>query len=140
MNIIINNTQKAELFAHLFQHIKLFTEQINICFESERMYIQTMDNSRISILEIVIPKDWFHEYTVTESITIGINVNIFYRVLNSREKAQQLRISLTDKDTDKLQVFLTGESKDEFNFKHQTTLAYYFNNATWYRLSLFAII
>jgi proliferating cell nuclear antigen PCNA len=108
---------KADSFAHLFQHLKLFTEHLNINFESERVYIQAMDNSRVSILEITIPKDWFSEYTVKEPVTIGINVNIFYRVLNSREKSQQLRISLENKETDKLQIFLTGTNPEEFN-KH----------------------
>ena len=117
MNIIINNIQKCELFAQIFQHIKLFTEQLNINFESERMYVQAMDNSRVSILEIVIPNDWFDEYTVSQPITIGINVNIFYRVLNSREKSQKIKISLNNRDTDKLEVSLTGDNKEEFN-KH----------------------
>lgn len=117
MNIYIRNTQKAELFAQLFQHMKLFTEHINIHFEQERMFIQTMDQSRVSILELVIPKEWFDEYDVKEPVTMGISVNIMYRVLNSREKTQQLHISLMNKDTDKLQIFLTGENKEEFN-KH----------------------
>ena len=76
-----------------------------------------MDNSRVSILEIVIPNDWFDEYTVSQPITIGINVNIFYRVLNSREKSQKIKISLNNRDTDKLEVSLTGDNKEEFN-KH----------------------
>lgn len=117
MNLIISNIQKAEIFANLFQHIKLFTEQVNINFESERMYVQAMDNSRVSILEIVIPKDWFDEYNIAVSTTIGINVITFYRVLNSREKTQQIKISLNNRDTDKLEIFLTGENKEEFN-KH----------------------
>ena len=117
MNIIINTPQKAECFAFLFQHIKMFTDHINIMFEKERLYIQAMDTSRVSILEINIPNDWFDTYEVETSTTIGINANILFRVLNAREKTQNVQIVYKDGDNDKLVIHFTGENKEEFN-KH----------------------
>jgi len=52
MNIIIRNPQKAECFSALFQHIHMFTDHINIIFEKEKMYLQSMDSSKVSIFEI----------------------------------------------------------------------------------------
>jgi|Transcript_23211 hypothetical protein len=63
MDISINNITKVGIFATLFQNMKLFTDQINIDCNEERMYIQTMDNCKISILEITIPKSWFCSYS-----------------------------------------------------------------------------
>ena len=56
MNIVINNPQKADSFASLFQHIKLFSEHVNVMFEKERVYLQSMDTSRVSIFEIELSK------------------------------------------------------------------------------------
>jgi hypothetical protein len=66
LNIVIQNPLKAELFTILFQHMKVFAEHINIIFESERMFIQSMDNSRISIFEVSLPKYWFDKYELLE--------------------------------------------------------------------------
>ena len=78
MNIAITNLQKADCFASIFQHIKLLTDNINIMFEEERMYLQCMDSARVSIFEITIPKTWFDEYThsVPGGKTIGISSSI----------------------------------------------------------------
>ena len=82
MKIIINNMQKADCFAALFQHIKLMTDNINMMFEHDRLYVQSMDSARVSIFEIIIPSTWFDEYTVNESVNLGINSSILYKILN----------------------------------------------------------
>ena len=74
-----------------------------------------MDNSRVSILEINIPSEWFDVYEITAGITIGINASIFYRVLNSREKSQILQIKYKNENNDKLNIHFTSENKDEFD-------------------------
>jgi len=124
MNIIINSPQKSECFAFLFQHIKVFTDHINMMFENERMYIQAMDNSRVSILEIIIPKDWFDTYEITNSsgITLGLNANILFRVLNAREKTQTLKMVYNNDSNDKLSIHFTGDNKDEFDKRFEISL------------------
>lgn len=119
MNIVIQNTQKSECFASIFQHIKAFTEQINIFFESDKMYIQSMDGSRVSIFEITIPAAWFDTYenTLGSTVKIGISAPILHRILNSREKSQQTNIVYTQSDEDRLFVHFTGVNKSEFD-KH----------------------
>lgn len=109
MNIIINNSQKAECFAGIFQHIKLFTEQINILFEKERMYIQAMDSSRISIFEITLPKEWFdlYEHTSDAPFNIGINSSIMFRVLNARDKSQKINLVFDNIQNEKLEIHFT---------------------------------
>ncbi len=55
MNILLQQPQKAEQFALLFQHVKSFTDHINIVFFQEYMYVQCMDTSHVSIMEITLP-------------------------------------------------------------------------------------
>ena len=119
MNIIINNSQKADMFAMLFQHIKVFTEYINIIIEKDKMYIQSMDTSRVSIFEINLPAEWFDEFILTHNtnIVLGVSSSIMYRILNSRDKNQLIQLIYLADDLDKLIINYTGENKTEFE-KH----------------------
>ena len=119
MNIQITNPYRAEIFCNLFQHIKLFTDYVNITFKKNNMYLQTMDNSRISIFEIFLPSDWFNTYNYNseEDITIGINANILFKVLNTRDKQQVLDIIFNHNQSDLLSIHFTSEDKSNFD-KH----------------------
>lgn len=123
MNIVINDLAKADTFAAIFQHIKLMTESINILFENERMYIQSIDSSRISIFEIELPKTWFSEYTksTTSTITLGVRVSVLYKILNSREKMQNINISYED-NSDALDIHFYSETKMEFDKRFEIPL------------------
>lgn len=119
MNIVINNAFRADCFASIFQHIKVFTEHVNILLDKDKMYIQTMDRSKVSIIEITIPADWFDEYTHTsnQTLTLGVTSSILYRILNAREKSQKINIVFDEQEVDKLTVHFTGDCKTEFD-KH----------------------
>ena len=116
MKININNLTKVEVFATIFQNLKLFAEHVNIDCNEERMYIQTMDNSKISILEINIPKSWFCSYSCPKPVTIGVNSNIFHKILSSRDKIQTMEILYNDDDEeDKLFVHMESSIKTVFD-------------------------
>jgi proliferating cell nuclear antigen len=123
MNIAINDLAKADTFASIFQHIKLMTETINILFENERMYVQSIDSSRISIIEIELPNTWFSEYTKTtpSTITLGIRVSVLYKILNSREKMQNININY-EENSDVLDIHFFSESKMEFDKRFEIPL------------------
>ena len=118
MNIYITDISKADIFTGLFQHIKAFTEQVNIMFEKDRMYIQTMDGAHVSIIEMDLPSSWFdtYDHKSANTITLGINSTGLYKVLNAREKTQTIHIEYKDK-ADVLHVHFTSENRAEFD-KH----------------------
>ena len=117
MDVKINNLLNADTFTSLFQHIKLFTEHVNITFTDDKMYLQTMDSSRVSIVEINLPKLWFDEYEMKDcSVTMGIQANVLFKVLNSRDKDQIIHLEY-EKDSDKLYIHFTSENKQSFD-KH----------------------
>jgi proliferating cell nuclear antigen PCNA len=91
MIIELHTPSKADSFAGLFQHIKLFTEHINILFMSDKMFVQGMDSSRVSIFEIYLPVAWFDKYELTEDVTLGIQINVLNKVMATRDKAQMMR-------------------------------------------------
>jgi proliferating cell nuclear antigen len=109
MKIIIDNAVKSEYFTTIFQHIRNFTDFINILFRPDGMHIQTMDNAHVSILELSMPKEWFSIYECDEDQTLGINVSILHKILATKDKSQILNIVYdTDADSDKLQLHFTN--------------------------------
>ena len=118
MEFTITNPKKAGLFASLFQHIKTLSEHINIHFETERMYMQAMDSSQVSILEIVVPKDWFDSYKITgDSTTIlGVRAATLFTVLSVRAANQQIKVVFKgESESDKLFVYFTGDEGGVFD-------------------------
>jgi len=89
MNITINNTGKAELFGLLFQHVRLFTEHVNVTFDKEKMFMQSMDSARVSVFELSLPATWFdsYEHTGASAITLGIPATMLFKILNTRDKS-----------------------------------------------------
>lgn len=115
MDITIDKNARVEIFTILFQHMKLFTENMNIHFREEEMFIQTMDNSHVSILEFRLPKTWFSSYHVDETIIVGVNTNILFKVLNTHEKSHQLNLKLDNKNSDKMEIHLVSNDADVFD-------------------------
>jgi proliferating cell nuclear antigen len=106
MNISITQPQKAEQFAMLFQHVKAFTDHINIMFGKDRMFVQCMDTSHVSIMELYLPATWFCQYdnVLDDGITLGVSSSMLFKILNSREKTQVIEIAYTQEENDKLFV------------------------------------
>lgn len=116
MDITIKDPQKSDYFALIFQHIKLFSEHINIIFKEEYLYVQAMDSSRVSIVEIKLVSSWFDEYKYTEDMVVGINTVLFYKILNSRDKNQMIQIEYS-KEEEKIFIHFTSNDSREFD-KH----------------------
>ena len=112
MEIQINDIQKGDCFAAIFQHIKLLTEHINIMFEKNRMYIQAMDSAHVSIFEIFIPNTWFDVYTLPDdiSITLGVNSIIMFKILNSRDKSQTIKLTYVSETDDRLVIYMASDN------------------------------
>lgn len=112
----ITNLQRADSFVALFQHVKLFSEHINIIFSDEKMYIQCMDSSKVSVFEICLPKEWFDSYALTNnaSVTIGISSNMLFKVLNTRDKKQEMRFSF-ESDADSILIEFNCDDKNIYD-------------------------
>lgn len=109
MEITIENPN-TELFTSIFKDIRIFTENINISFESERLYIQSMDTAHVILFEIILLRKWFSKYEVSTPVTLGLNATTLYQILNTREKSQKIHIQYTTAD-DKLSVHFNSDAK-----------------------------
>jgi len=99
--------------------MKLFSENINICFNENQLFIQAMDSSHISIIEIKIPSTWFdkYEYTNNPNITIGVNTVILFKILSTRDKSQSIQLQYNTENGDILFIHYQSENKAVFD-KH----------------------
>ena len=125
MNIVIRNPQKAECFSALFQHIRLFTEHINIMFEKDKMFLQSMDSSKVSIFEINLPSTWFdvYEHNNVSAIPIGVNSIMLFKILNTRDKTQEMQLLYDAVEDDaKLYINFTSDNKTIFDKKFELPL------------------
>ena len=123
MNITINSTGKAEIFGLLFQYIRLFTEHINVTFDKEKMFMQSMDSARVSVFELSLPSTWFDEYehNSAASITLGIPATMLFKILNTRDKSQNIQI-IYKEDDDKLFVNFSSNNTSIFNKRFELPL------------------
>ena len=123
MNITINSTGKAEIFGLLFQHIRLFTEHVNITFDNEKMFMQSMDSARVSVFELTLPSTWFDNYkhTGSSAITLGIPATVLFKILNTRDKEQDTEIIYIEND-DKLFVNFSSNNTSIFNKRFELPL------------------
>ena len=91
MKIEISNLQKCETFVALFQHLKQFTDCVNVMFTETEMFIQSMDTGRVLVFEIRLPKEWFDVYESGYGSTIiGVHTSMFYKIMNIRDKTQEI--------------------------------------------------
>jgi len=109
MELIIRNSDRADRFAAIFQHIKLFTERVAICCSSTHMKMQCMDNAHVAILELSLPASWFDVYTLSGDgdVRLGFNATYLHRILSSRDKDQQIHLVHSLEDADRLLIHLT---------------------------------
>jgi len=119
MNVTLSTPTKSEIFCSMFQNMKAFTEHVNIMFEKDRMYLQSMDSARVSIFEYNIPSTWFDKYSHTNNsaIPIGINSTLLFKILNTRDKAQIIELMFDPEQSDKLFISFTSTNKAIFD-KH----------------------
>ena len=64
MEVVIRSSEKVKKLAHLFHHLKNIINDVNINFTEDQMYIQGMDASHASLIEVQIKQEWFDEYKI----------------------------------------------------------------------------
>ena len=98
MKLSIENKSKLEMFVALFQLLKNWSSQLNLQFEPDQLYIQTMDKSHICLSNIVIKASWFNEYFVEEATNISLDTGSFATMMNYAVKHNKVDIIFNDAD------------------------------------------
>lgn len=110
MEIVIQNNAKKNVFVQLFQNLKSLCECVSILLNKEKMYIQGMDSASISIFELTLCSDWFDTYEIEKDLVLGVNLNIFAKILNVHKLNQTIQIKMVNEDL--LDISFSGAEKD----------------------------
>jgi len=114
MNIFIRDSAKLNTFANIFKHLKVYGLHFNIYFHPTKFYIQGMDSAKVSLFELTLEKSWFDEYTVEQTVAVGLNIEILFKILNMNRDDQILQINLKE-GGDFLDIVLDGKIKQLFS-------------------------
>lgn len=120
MEILLEHPGKIESFTTIFLSMKSITQSVNVHFNEDRMYVQTMDAARVSILEVTLPKEWFDAYSCSESVTIGVSTIAIHKILSTAKKDHSIRIKW-ERDTDSLDIIMTSTQENHRSFEQQFT-------------------
>lgn len=119
MHLTIDNKFKQEIFVALFQLLKNWSSHINLNFEKDRLYIQSMDKSHVCLADIELKNTWFTSYDCPENNKISVDSIQFAILINYALKHDTLEMKFEDEaDPDKLYInFLNGNSTLNGNTK-----------------------
>jgi proliferating cell nuclear antigen PCNA len=109
----IQDNKKCEIFIYIFNHLKHFTDKINMNLDEDKMYIQGMDNSHICVYELTIKSTWFDKWDVKETHNYGILLPMFNKILQICSDKQSIRIH--SESDENLHIEYYSNEKGEFN-------------------------
>ena len=118
MRLTIENKSKQEVFVAIFQLLKNWNSHINMHFEKDRLFIQSMDKSHVCLANIEIKSKWFSEYDCINNNKISVDSNHFAILMNYALKHDNIELKFEDEvEPEKLYVnFLNGkETKGAFD-------------------------
>ena len=98
MKVIINDNNKRSLFLGLFYVLKNCSNIISIIFKKDHLFIQGMDKSHVCMFQAIISDKWLNEYSIDQEVTINVDAQMFYTVLNVAN--DNYFIELYQKDND----------------------------------------
>ena len=80
MEFFLRTAVKPDIFTGIFQNLRPFIEHLSLMFSPNGLYLQAMDSSRVSIVELRLPSGWFDEYKCAQDIVIGLNSSILFKI------------------------------------------------------------
>ena len=119
MRLTIENKSKIEIFVSIFQLLKNWSSHINMHFEKNRLYIQSMDKSHICLADIEIKDKWFSVFDCSINNKISVDSNHFSILMNYALKHDKIELNYDDEtNADKLFVNFLNEKENKGSFDH----------------------
>ena len=85
--------ESADTFLKVFSSLDELCDCANIIFGEDGISISSMDSSHVCLVAVKFAKEYFHEYVIDSTITVGIKVSNLVRVLKCVEGSVLLECS-----------------------------------------------
>ena len=113
MRLTLENKSKQEIFVSLFQLLKNWSSHINMHFEPDKLYIQSMDKSHICLSSIHISSNWFSHYEIDNPANISLDSTNFAIMMNYALKHNKMEINFEDEsDPDTIFINLSSATSN----------------------------
>jgi proliferating cell nuclear antigen PCNA len=115
MKIIINETNKINVFISLCNLLKKSTSIIKLNFNKEYLHIQGMDKGMICLYDVKLYSSWFYYYEIStnkdESITIDLNT--FSSVLSLYKEGNEIIIFYDNNYDEELNIHFEKDNSNK---------------------------
>ena len=101
--------ESAETFLKVFASLDELCDSANIIFGEDGISISSMDSSHVCLVAVKFAKEYFEEYTINSTITVGIKVSNLVRVLKCVEGSVLFECSEDE--------FFVMTENDKYNLK-----------------------
>ena len=104
MKVILNDKIKCQKFLNLFQNLKLLAEHVRLYVTYTGIWCQGMDSAHTTLFELNLGSNWFDKFELENMQTthvLGISLNIFSKILSTRNENQNIVLNYKDGDDKK---------------------------------------
>jgi proliferating cell nuclear antigen PCNA len=100
---------RHKLFIRIIESILLHLDEVNVVINPEGVFIDSIDESKASMINLVMPSQNFDEFVCgTKGIRIGIPIRSLYKVLRLASEDDTMLLRLDD-DPTSLRLEYAGE-------------------------------
>ena len=117
MRLIIENKAKLETFVGIFQLLKNWSSHINMQFENDKLYIQSIDKSHICFANIEIKNKWFSEFDCLNNHKISVDSTHLAILMSYALKHNKLELKF-EEESDKLCINFLSSKETKGGFEH----------------------
>lgn len=96
MEFTIQKNEKTIEWIELFKFMKNLDQYVTFICDQDKINIQLMDESHVSLLNINIDKEWFHEYKCESTYTFSVNNHVFTKLLSLHSKDNVMECKVDD--------------------------------------------
>jgi len=103
----------------LIEAVKDIVSDANLECNENGISLQAMDSSHVSLVSLIIPSDDFDVFKCEKPITLGLNLNSFYKILKCSSNDDSIFISSSDVSDTLIIIFesINNDRISEFELK-----------------------
>ncbi len=111
LKLCIYKKKNIKHFKNLLRSLKHYVDSYNILFTSELLEINTMNQQKISFLQIIMNAEFFDVYELSKSTVLGIYAETFSKCLRCCPNAVKLELEIYNNDPDTLRIHLESKQR-----------------------------
>lgn len=89
---------QTKIFTAMIQNLSAFTPNIRITAYPDKCIMDALNESHTSITNISLTKEWFSEYSMDNTITLIVNTNILYKIINVLDDKYPITLTISTND------------------------------------------